>query len=576
MMSEADPTYEQGGEGSEWLSAEVERWAIDHLAITPPLVAMRVGEGQSNVTSRVIDFTGRCWILREAPPARGRNPAHDMHREAAIIAAVGGTDFPVPKVLGTGVRDDGRPFFAMEEARGRPVDSEGVAAHLPSPSLRHALGIDVVERLAQLHSLDPDRLDLPPLRPNDDHFQRQLTRLSAVWRELGPTSDDALWEDLVRRLERRRPRQQATVLTHGDYRLGNIMAQGPAVTAVLDWELAALGDPLIDLAGLMVDWRRPDEPRICTASPTRVGSFPSREEMMGSYAEISGLDLYEMSVYRAFQCWRGATFLRGVVERRRRGDLGTHGAVDDDLAAWSVTHLLEEADRLLGTRTAGTASSDRAPGEEDDRPHAPGPEINFNESMYFHIVDHASGLSGFLRLASRPNERTGERTVCLFLPTGEVAFSFARPDFGEPGRFVAAGMEVTIEKPFLSHRVSFEGEVAVLAEPKAMSDPKTALSEARSAPLRADLEFEAAGPLHLGSPLGEGFAANHYEQQMHVRGRVSVGEDEIEIAGTAMRDHSWGAALLAGPVVLPLAPRWYHGFRLHGRRRRCWRGGRGP
>lgn len=196
--------------------------------------------------------------------------------------------------------------------------------------------------------------------------------------------------------------------------------------------------------------------------------------------------------------------------------------------------------------------------DADDYPHQIGTEPNFSESMYFHFADTASGLNGFLRLANRPNEGRGERTVCIFLQDGRVAFSFARPRFANPLDFRAGGLAVEIEEPFTRHRVTYDGDAHLLADPSLMSDPKTALSTSPTVPVQAELAFRAASGTWADSLDKEmEFVANHYEQFMTVTGTVEVGGQSFEIDGRGVRDHSWGPRSWQAPYFY----RWIHGSR---------------
>ena len=150
----------------------------------------------------------------------------------------------------------------------------------------------------------------------------------------------------------------------------------------------------------------------------------------------------------------------------------------------------------------------------DDYVHPIGPEPNFNESMYFHFFDPLHRVGGFVRLANRPNEGRGERTVCLYLADGSVAFGYARPEFADSSRFDAGGLTVESVVPFERLRVSFEGLVNVLDDPAAMADPKAALSASPTAQCNIGFDLTALAPPHAETFDGDGesFAPNHYEQ----------------------------------------------------------------
>jgi hypothetical protein len=193
----------------------------------------------------------------------------------------------------------------------------------------------------------------------------------------------------------------------------------------------------------------------------------------------------------------------------------------------------------------------------DDYTHPVGPEPTFNESMYFHFHDPIASIGGFLRLAKRPNEGWGERTVCLYLPDGSVAFGFARPRVDADDSFQGAGLAVEIVEPFTTVRVTFDGDVHVLTDPAALADPRKALSSAAPMRLAVSLEFHAVAPPYAETFDGDGesFAPNHYEQLTRARGRLALGDDVLEVDGFGLRDHSWGPRSWQAPFFY----RWVHG-----------------
>jgi hypothetical protein len=192
----------------------------------------------------------------------------------------------------------------------------------------------------------------------------------------------------------------------------------------------------------------------------------------------------------------------------------------------------------------------------DDLPHAVGPEQDFSESLYYEFGDGPTGLVGFLRLANRPNEGRGECTVCLFLPDGRVALSFGRPRFDDDRVFDAGGMSVTVVQPLLHHRVSFVGEVSLLADPRAMDDPRSALATSPRAACRIELEVHAATGAVPFTLDDEGdFVPHHYDQFVTVRGSVDVDGQVLDCHGHGMRDHSWGRRSWQAPPYY----RWLFG-----------------
>lgn len=193
----------------------------------------------------------------------------------------------------------------------------------------------------------------------------------------------------------------------------------------------------------------------------------------------------------------------------------------------------------------------------DDYTHPVGPEPNFNESMYFQFHDPIARVGGFLRLATRPNEGRGERTVCLYLPDGWVAFGFARPRVDANDSFRGAGLAVEVVEPFEHLRVTFDGSVNLLSDPAALIDPKRALSSTAVTNCTATLDLRAAAAPYAVTFDGDGesFAPHHYEQLTTVSGALALGDASIDVTGFGLRDHSWGPRSWQAPYFY----RWVHG-----------------
>jgi len=183
----------------------------------------------------------------------------------------------------------------------------------------------------------------------------------------------------------------------------------------------------------------------------------------------------------------------------------------------------------------------------DDYTHELGPEPNFNESMYFNFFDTKESLGGFVRLGNRANEGQAEMTVCLYLPDGRVLFSFKRAPIDDNAAFDAGGLRFEVIEPSEQLRTVYVGSAIELAEPRDMADPRKAFAENERVKIRLDLEHTAVGPMygqshsgHEDIPADQQFAKAHYEQHMHVTGKLRIGEREHAIDGYGLRDHSWG------------------------------------
>ncbi len=191
----------------------------------------------------------------------------------------------------------------------------------------------------------------------------------------------------------------------------------------------------------------------------------------------------------------------------------------------------------------------------DEHLHELGPEPSFNESMYANFFDPVGGLGGFLRLANRANEGTGEMTVCLFLPEGPVGFMFHRPAVTSNEVLDAGGLRFTVVEPFEHLEVAYHGPLLLLDDPKALADPKAAFRTHPTVACRLELALRAVAPAVGGEAEepeapGQEFARGHYEVLVAAEGTVSVAETETAVAGFGLRDHSWGPRSWQAP--------WYY------------------
>ncbi|MCF6388695.1 phosphotransferase family protein [Mycobacterium sp. MBM] len=344
MTVQAQACTDDGGDDSGmWTQpTAVATWLLaQDSVVTAPLTITRVGIGQSNITTLVVDADGREWVMREPPAGIASGSTHNLDREAQILRALAHADVPVPHVVGTGLSPAGTPFLVMERIAGSALETEEDARSL-TVTQRHALGTSVATTLAALHRLDPAILGIKI--SSDPYLVRQIRRVTAA-RDHVPAASrhDADWAAVRDRLVDHLPQDPPAVIMHGDYRLSNLLVADGRITAVLDWELCTIGDPLADLAWLLDDWRPADEPAIAMPSPTRAGGFPDRAEMIAIYRDITGHRVDDLDYYRAFTQWRAASLLDGVRSRRMSGALGTHAAVDPDALDDSIGVLLTSA-----------------------------------------------------------------------------------------------------------------------------------------------------------------------------------------------------------------------------------------
>ena len=316
-------------------------------SLTAPLRFERMPGGHSNLTYCVTDAAGARCVLRRPPLGAVLATAHDMAREYKIISGVGKTNVPVPRALGL-CEDDavtGAPFYVMSFVPGVVLsEAAEVEAHFPMAP-RRRISESVIDVLAALHRVDPETVGLGDLGRKEAYLARQLKRWQTQW-ERSKTRELPAMERVHEILVNRIPPQSRVAIVHGDYRLGNLLTgAGGRIAAVLDWELCTLGDPLADLGYLLNNWCDAGETgptnRGAALAPSAAGGFLSRYEMMHRYAEATGCDMRTIAYYRAFQYWRLAAIVEGVLARYLKGVMG--GEADTEAFRDQVEGLADAA-----------------------------------------------------------------------------------------------------------------------------------------------------------------------------------------------------------------------------------------
>ncbi|RZT86711.1 aminoglycoside phosphotransferase (APT) family kinase protein [Pseudonocardia sediminis] len=267
-----------------------------------PVTARPIGDGHSNLTYLVSDGT-RAVVVRRPPPPPTPPGAHDVLREAMFVHALAGSGVPVPRVLATAEAGDlfDVPCYVMTFVDG-PVVTTATPEALASSSVRRGIGESMVDTLAALHAVDRAGVGLGEAGRPEGFNARHLKRM----RRLVAGPDGALpdgFADVDAWLERHVPSESGAAIVHNDFRLGNLVIAPSApgrVAAVLDWELATVGDPLLDVAYLLASYPQPGEPLVPTAEMATAvleDGWPARDELAARYAAATGRDLSGLGWY---------------------------------------------------------------------------------------------------------------------------------------------------------------------------------------------------------------------------------------------------------------------------------------
>lgn len=288
-----------------------------------PLEVGQFEGGQSNPTY-LLSTPGRRYVLRRKPPGRLLPSAHAVDREFRVISALGATsDVPVPRawLLCEDETVIGTAFYVMDWVQGRILRDPSFP-EVPASS-RPAHGEALVDALARLHRVDYRAAGLEDFGRSGGYVARQFARWSKQYLQDEAAGRVPAMDRLVEWLPTRMPARDDTCVVHGDYRCDNVVFDPaePRVLAILDWELATLGDPLADFAYYLMIYRMPDAgvPGLAGRDLAAL-NLPSEEDCVAAYCRRTGRSgIPDLDFYVAFNLFKLAAVLHGIRGRVLRG-----------------------------------------------------------------------------------------------------------------------------------------------------------------------------------------------------------------------------------------------------------------
>jgi len=293
------------------------RWLDANIAgFRAPFEITKFTSGQSNPTYRITAASGE-YVLRRKPFGPLLPSAHAVDREYRLLSALHPVGFPVPRALA--LCDDatviGAIFYVMELAQGRAY-ADGSLPRFP-PDRRRRMYEQLVDTLADLHNIDPAAVGLGDFGKPGNYFERQVARWTRQYRD-SQTDDLPEMERLIEYLPATLPGQSRVSIVHGDYRIDNAMFDdNGTLTAVLDWELSTLGDPLADFSYLAMQWVMPADGRAgLDGLDLAALGIPSLAETVELYSSRSGVPVADkLDWYFAYNLFRLAGIVQGIKKR---------------------------------------------------------------------------------------------------------------------------------------------------------------------------------------------------------------------------------------------------------------------
>ncbi|MEV7040801.1 phosphotransferase family protein [Amycolatopsis sp. NPDC051061] len=308
------------------------------------LTADVVEGGRSNLTYVVGDGRSR-WVVRRPPLGHVLPTAHDMTREFRVISGLRDTAVPVPEALLLCEDADvvGAQFYVMSFVEGTPYRTADELTELGAARTR-AIADALVDTLVDLHAVDPGAVGLGDFGRPEGFLERQLRR----WKkqlDASRSRDLPGIEELHDRLAAAVPVSGKPSIIHGDYRLDNVLVDADdRISAVLDWEMSTLGDPLTDLALLVAYAERDKVSLQFVSNASSAPGYPTTDQVVARYAERSGRDVSQLNWYVSFAFFKLAVILEGIYYRYTKGQ--TVGAGFEGVGA-GVPLLITHGNEIL-------------------------------------------------------------------------------------------------------------------------------------------------------------------------------------------------------------------------------------
>ena len=331
--------------------AAVDAFLKRHIDLSGAPSVKQFPGGASNLTYE-LSYPGRDLILRRPPGGHLPKSGHDMRREYTVQSRLKPVYPYVPTMVAfcddRSVMD--RDFYVMQKLRGTILRSELPKGMSLTPEQARQLSTGWVERLVELHAVDPIAAGLEDLGRGEGYVQRQIEGWTRRY-EAARTRNVPSFKKVKRWLADNMPGDVASVVIHNDWRFDNVVLDPndpQKIIGVLDWEMATLGDPLMDLGSALAYWVEAGDGRIAQKfrrQPSHLPGMLSRREVVETYARLSGRDLPDFRFYEVYGYFRLAGIIQQIYKRYHDGETTNPRFKNFWLVVWWLHHEAKKAMR---------------------------------------------------------------------------------------------------------------------------------------------------------------------------------------------------------------------------------------
>lgn len=334
--------------------AAVDAFLKRHVDLSGAPAVTQFRGGASNLTFQ-LSYAGQDLILRRPPSGHLPKSGHDMRREFTVQSKLAPVFPYVPRMIA--FCDDhsvlGVDFYVMEKLRGVILRSNLPTGMELTPEQARALSISWIERLVDLHSVDPVAAGLADLGRGSGYVERQIEGWSKRY-EAARTRNVPSFKKVMRWLRENQPEDVGNCVIHNDWRFDNVVLDPDdpqQIIGVLDWEMATLGDPLMELGCVLSYWVEAGDGKLShrfRRQPSHIPGMLTRKEIVELYAQKSGIAIDDFRFYEVYGYFRLAGIIQQIYKRYHDKETTNPAFKNFWLAVWWLHHQAKQSIKAKG------------------------------------------------------------------------------------------------------------------------------------------------------------------------------------------------------------------------------------